>query len=183
MGFNLFIAFLGNLKTLSRYYTMSGSINKVILVGNVGRDPEIRTTQDGKEIATFSLATTDSWRDKNTGERKDKTEWHRIVIFSDGLVNVVKNYVKKGMRLYVEGSVSTRKWMDSNNQEKFTTEIVLQGFQSSLVMLDRNTNTASGVQNAEQPKNSAATPTNQPAEEKAFEGFNLEELADEIPPF
>lgn len=161
---------------------MSGSINKVILVGNVGRDPEIRTTQDGKEIATFSLATTDSWRDKNTGERKDKTEWHRIVIFSDGLVNVVKNYVKKGMRLYVEGSVSTRKWMDSNNQEKFTTEIVLQGFQSSLVMLDRNPNAAPGMQSPEQPKVGAPA-QNHTAEEKAFEGFNLEELADEIPPF
>jgi single-strand DNA-binding protein len=112
------------------------SINKVILVGNVGQDPEIRTTQDGREIANFSLATSDSWKDKNTGEKRDKTEWHRIVIFSQGLVNIVKNYVKKGAKLYIEGSIQTRKWTDSQGVDKFTTEIVLQNFNSTLQILD-----------------------------------------------
>ncbi len=112
------------------------SINKVILVGNVGQDPEIRTTQDGREIAHFSLATSDSWKDKNTGEKRDKTEWHRIVVFSQGLVNIVKNYVKKGSKLYIEGSLHTRKWTDNQGAEKFSTEIALQNFNSILQILD-----------------------------------------------
>jgi single-strand DNA-binding protein len=112
------------------------SINKVILVGNVGGDPEIRNTNDGREIATFSLATSDSWKDKNTGERKDKTEWHRIVIFSQGLVGIVKNYVKKGSKLYIEGQIQTRKWTDNNGVDKYTTEIIMQNFNSTLQILD-----------------------------------------------
>ncbi|MBU6339350.1 MAG: single-stranded DNA-binding protein [Rickettsiales bacterium] len=112
------------------------SVNKVILVGNVGQDPEIRTTSDGREIATFSLATSESWKDKNTGEKRDKTEWHRIVIFSQGLVGIVKNYIKKGSKLYLEGSLQTRKWTDKDGVEKYTTEIVLQNFNSTLQMLD-----------------------------------------------
>ncbi len=112
------------------------SINKVILVGNVGQDPEVRTLSDGREIANFSLATSESWKDKSTGEKKEKTEWHRVVIFSQGLVNIVKNYVKKGTKLYLEGSVQTRKWTDAQGVEKFTTEIVLQNFNSSLQILD-----------------------------------------------
>ncbi len=112
------------------------SINKVILVGNIGQDPEIRSTQDGREIANFSLATSESWKDKNSGERKEKTEWHRVVIFSPGLVGIVKNYVKKGSKVYLEGSLQTRKWTDSNGVEKFTTEIVLQNFNSVLQILD-----------------------------------------------
>ena len=107
---------------------MAGSLNKVILIGNVGKDPEIRTTQDGKEIATFVLATSDSWKDKATSEKKEKTEWHRIVIFSEGLVNVVKNYVKKGSKLFIEGSLQTRKWNDNAGIERYTTEIVMKGF-------------------------------------------------------
>lgn len=112
------------------------SINKVILVGNVGQDPEVRSTQDGREIANFSLATSESWKDKNSGERKEKTEWHRVVIFSPGLVGIVKNYVKKGSKLYIEGSLQTRKWTDGSGVEKFTTEIVLQNFNSVLQILD-----------------------------------------------
>lgn len=112
------------------------SINKVILVGNVGQDPEVRSTQDGREIANFSLATSESWKDKNSGERKEKTEWHRVVIFSSGLVGIVKNYVKKGSKLYIEGALQTRKWTDSSGVEKFTTEIVLQNFNSVLQILD-----------------------------------------------
>lgn len=112
------------------------SINKVILVGNVGQDPEIRSTQDGREIANFSLATSDSWKDKNSGERKERTEWHRVVIFSPGLVGIVKNYVKKGSKVYLEGALQTRKWTDSSGAEKYTTEIVLQNFNSVLQILD-----------------------------------------------
>ena len=115
---------------------MAGSVNKVILVGNLGRDPEIRSTQDGREIANLAIATSESWKDKNSGERKEKTEWHRVVIFNEGLVNVVKNYVKKGSKLYIEGQLQTRKWTDKDGQEKYSTEVVLQGFGSTLTMLD-----------------------------------------------
>lgn len=115
---------------------MAGSVNKVILVGNLGRDPEIRSTQDGKEIANFSVATSESWKDKSTGERREKTEWHRVVVFNDGLVGVIKNYVKKGSKVYLEGSLQTRKWTDKDGQEKYSTEVVLQGFNSVLTMLD-----------------------------------------------
>ena len=114
------------------------SINKVILVGNVGQDPEVRTTQDGREIANFSLATSESSKDKNSGEKKDKTEWHRIVIFSQGLVGIAKNYVKKGSKLYIEGALQSRKWTDNQGNEKTTTEIVLQNYSSVLQILDRN---------------------------------------------
>lgn len=115
---------------------MAGSVNKVILVGNLGRDPEIRSTQDGREIANLTIATSDSWKDKNTGERKERTEWHRIVIFSEGLVNVAKNYLRKGSKIYVEGQLQTRKYTDASGVEKYSTEVVLQGFSSTLTMLD-----------------------------------------------
>ena len=115
---------------------MAGSVNKVILVGNLGNDPEIRHTQDGKPIANLSVATTDSWRDKNTGERKDRTEWHRVVIFNEGLCRVAEQYLKKGAKVYLEGQLQTRKWQDQQGQDKYTTEIVLQGFNSTLTMLD-----------------------------------------------
>lgn len=112
------------------------SINKVILVGNVGQDPEIRSTQDGREVANFSLATSENWKDKNTGERREKTEWHRIVVFSQGLIGIIKNYIKKGAKLYIEGSLQTRKWTDNQGVEKYTTEIVLQNYNSTLQILD-----------------------------------------------
>jgi single-strand DNA-binding protein len=115
---------------------MAGSVNKVILIGNLGRDPEIRRTQDGRPIANLSVATSDSWRDKNTGERREKTEWHRVVIFSEGLCKVVEQYLKKGSKVYIEGSLQTRKYQDKDGQEKYSTEIVLQNFNSTLVMLD-----------------------------------------------
>ena len=111
------------------------SINKVILIGNVGTDPEIRNTNDGKEIASFSLATSESWKDKNSGEKKEKTEWHRLVVFSQGLVGIVKNYVKKGSKLYIEGQLQTRKWTDKDGADKYTTEIVLQGFNSTIQLV------------------------------------------------
>ena len=115
---------------------MAGSVNKVILVGNVGKDPEIRRTQDGRPIANLSLATSESWRDKATGEKKEKTEWHRVVIFSEPLCKIVEQYVKKGAKLYIEGQLQTRKWTDQSGAEKYSTEVVLQGFNGSLTMLD-----------------------------------------------
>ena len=115
---------------------MAGSVNKVILIGNLGKDPEIRRTQDGRPIANLRLATTESWRDKASGERKEKTEWHSVVVFNEGLCKVVEQYVKKGAKLYVEGALQTRKWQDKEGQERYSTEIVLQGFNSVLTMLD-----------------------------------------------
>ena len=115
---------------------MAGSVNKVILVGNLGRDPEIRSTQDGMRIANLSLATSESWRDKNSGERKEKTEWHRVVIFNENLVTVAEKFLKKGSKVYVEGALQTRKYTDASGVEKFSTEIVLQRFRGELTMLD-----------------------------------------------
>ncbi|MGE0564445.1 MAG: single-stranded DNA-binding protein [Pseudolabrys sp.] len=115
---------------------MAGSVNKVILIGNLGADPEIRRTQDGRPVANLRVATSESWRDKNTGERREKTEWHRVVIFNEGLCKIVEQYLKKGAKVYLEGALQTRKWTDKDGNEKYTTEVVLQGFNSSLTMLD-----------------------------------------------
>ncbi len=115
---------------------MAGSVNKVILVGNLGKDPEIRRTQDGRPIANLSIATSETWRDKGTGERKEKTEWHRVVIFNEGLCKVAEQYLKKGAKVYIEGQLQTRKWTDQSGVEKYSTEVVLQGFNSNLTMLD-----------------------------------------------
>jgi len=141
------------------------SVNKVILIGNLGKDPEFRATQNGKEIANLTIATSESWKDKSTGERKEKTEWHRVVIFNEGLVEVAKRYLNKGSKLYIEGQLQTRKWQDKETgQDKFSTEIVLQGFNSQLVMLD-------------------STKVNAGAAEKARTEVNraIGELGDEIP--
>lgn len=113
------------------------SINKVILIGNLTRDPEIRNTTDGREIASFTIATSDVWKDKNSGEKKERSEFHKVVVFSQGLTGVVKNYVKKGSKLYIEGSLQTRKWTDKEGVEKYVTEIVLQGFGASLQILNK----------------------------------------------
>jgi single-strand DNA-binding protein len=115
---------------------MAGSVNKVILVGNLGRDPEIRRTQDGRPIANLSVATSENWRDKATGERREKSEWHRVVIFNEGLCKVVEQYLKKGAKVYLEGQLQTRKYTDKDGVEKYSTEVVLQGFNSVLTMLD-----------------------------------------------
>jgi single-strand DNA-binding protein len=115
---------------------MAGSINKVILVGNLGKDPEVRATQDGREICNLTLATGETWKDKQTGERKEKTEWHRVVIFNDGLVNVAKNYLRKGSKVYIEGQLQTRKWTNKEGQDQYSTEVVLQGYGGNLTMLD-----------------------------------------------
>ena len=115
---------------------MSGSLNKVLLIGRLGADPEIKQMINGKNVARLSLATSQTWKDKNTGEKKEKTEWHRIVVFNEGLVNVVQQYLKKGAQVYIEGQLSTRKWKDEKTgQDKYSTEIIIQGFNSSLTML------------------------------------------------
>lgn len=123
---------------------MAGSVNKVILVGNVGQDPEVRQFQNGGQVCSFSLATSENWKDKNTGERREKTEWHRISIFNEGLVRVVQNYVKKGSKLYLEGQLETRKWQDKNGQDRYTTEVVLRGYGGNLTMLDSRNSEGGG---------------------------------------
>jgi len=122
---------------------MAGGLNKVLLIGRLGNDPEIKQMQNGKSVARLSVATSESWKDKNTGERKEKTEWHRVVIFNEGLVSVVQKYLKKGAQVYIEGQLNTNKYTDSNGQEKYSTQIVLQGYNSSLTMLDGK-NSSSG---------------------------------------
>ena len=124
---------------------MAGSLNKVLLIGRLGADPEIKQMVNGKSVARLSLATSQSWKDKSTGEKKEKTEWHRIVVFNEGLVNVVQQYLKKGAQIYVEGQLSTRKWKDEQSgQDKYTTEILIQGYNSSLTMLGGS---SGGIQN------------------------------------
>ncbi|MCH2545236.1 MAG: Single-stranded DNA-binding protein [Alphaproteobacteria bacterium MarineAlpha5_Bin2] len=123
---------------------MSGSVNKVILLGNLGRDPEIRSMQSGKKMASFSIATSKRWKDRNTQEQKENTSWHNIVVFNEGLVDVIEKYIKKGSKIYVEGELSTRKYQDNDGNDKYTTEVVLQGYNSTLTMLDsRNSGSAS----------------------------------------
>ena len=123
---------------------MAGSLNKVLLIGRLGADPEIKQTQGGKGFASLSVATSESWKDKNSGEKKEKTEWHRVVIFNEGLVNVVKQYLKKGAQIYVEGQLTTNKYTDNNGQEKYSTQIVLQGYNSTLKMLGGATGSSQG---------------------------------------
>ncbi len=140
---------------------MAGSINKVILVGNLGRDPEVRSTQDGSKMANFSLATSDTWRDKASGERRERTEWHRVVIFNDRLVDVAEKYLRKGSKVYVEGQLQTRKWTDQSGQERSTTEVVLTRFRGELTMLDGRGGGAAGDAGgvSEGPGETPAAPT------------------------
>jgi single-strand DNA-binding protein len=166
---------------------MAGSVNKVILIGNLGADPEIRRTQDGRPIANLRLATTDSWRDRTTGERKERTEWHRVVVFSEGLCKVVEQYLKKGARIYVEGSLQTKKWQDQQGQDRYTTEIVLQNFNSALVMLDRvgggggfGPDEGGGADFGSSSGGRPSAPARQPAMASAGAG-RREDMDDEIP--
>lgn len=115
---------------------MAGSVNKVILIGNLGKDPEVRSLQNGSKVCNLSVATSESWKDKNTGDRKERTEWHRVVIFNDNLIQVAERFLKKGSKVYLEGQIETRKWSDQSGQEKFSTEIVLRPFRGELTLLD-----------------------------------------------
>ena len=158
---------------------MAGSVNKVILIGNLGKDPEIRRTQDGRPIANLSVATSESWRDKATGERKEKTEWHRVVIFNEGLCRIAEQYLKKGSKVYLEGSLQTRKWQDQSGQDKYSTEVVLQGFNSALTMLDR----AGGGAGADNGDFGSAGPTASRERKPAMAGAGgkRDDMDDEIP--
>jgi len=150
---------------------MAGSLNKVLLIGRLGADPEIKQMVNGKNVARLSLATSQTWKDKNTGEKKEKTEWHRIVVFNEGLVNVVRQYLKKGAQIYVEGQISTRKWKDEQSgQDKYSTEILIQGYNSSLTMLGGG----GGIQNDTTSKSSSVK------SEDASE-IQQNDLDDEIP--
>lgn len=146
------------------------SLNKVMLIGNLGKDPEIRAMQSGSEIANLTVATAESWKDKNTGEKKEKTEWHRVVVFNTNLVNVCKNYLKKGSKVYLEGQLQTRKWTDKDGAEKYSTEIVLQNFGGTIIMLDGK-QSSSGSQSA----------TSSIVEEAKKQFPGAAELDDEIP--
>lgn len=147
------------------------SLNKVQIIGNLGKDPEVRHTQDGKPIVNFSIATTESWKDRNTGERKEKTEWHTVVIFNEGLAKVAEQYLKKGSPVYIEGQLQTRKWVDKNGDDRYSTEIVLQNFRGELVML--------GGRSEETTSRSTQTTrsSSKPAARKAAD----EDLNDEVP--
>jgi len=152
---------------------MAGSVNKVILVGNLGRDPEVRNTQDGRKVVNLSLATSESWRDRQSGERKERTEWHRVVIFNENLAEVAEKYLRKGAKVFIEGQLQTRKWTDQSGAEKYTTEIVLQRYRGELTMLDgRGDSSASGGHTAEFAEN---TPTSPPPRKGGAD------LDDEIP--
>ncbi len=162
---------------------MAGSVNKVILIGNLGADPEIRRTQDGRPVANLRVATSDSWRDKTTGERREKTEWHRVVIFNEGLCKIVEQYLKKGAKVYLEGALQTRKWTDKEGQERYSTEVVLQGFNSQLTMLDSRGGGAGGGERAESTESGDfGSPGPSAARKPAMAGAGKrEDMDDEIP--
>ena len=159
---------------------MAGSVNKVILVGNLGADPEIRRTQDGRPIANLRVATSESWRDKNTGERREKTEWHRVVIFSEGLAKIAEQYLKKGSKVYLEGALQTRKWQDKDGQDKYPTEVVLQGFNSALTMLDGRGG-GGGASAGGSEDFGASGPTASRERKPAMAGGGRDDMDDEIP--
>jgi len=159
---------------------MAGSVNKVILIGNLGADPEVRRTQDGRPIANLRVATSETWRDKATGERREKTEWHRVVIFNEGLCRIAEQYLKKGSKVYLEGALQTRKWTDQQGVERYSTEVVLQGFNSQLTMLDRAGGGGDlGSESGEFGSSGPATRARQPA--VAGAGGGKRDLDDEIP--
>ncbi|MFC1659442.1 single-stranded DNA-binding protein [Pseudomonadota bacterium] len=156
------------------------SVNKVILIGNVGKDPEIRSMSNGREVTSFGLATTEYWKDKTTGERRDKTEWHNIVVFSPGLINIIKNYVKKGSKLYIEGTLQTRKWTDNSGAERRTTEVVLQGFNCTMQMLDSRSSGESSFNTADNSSSDNYN-ENSPSSSSNEKNFTSEEIDDDIP--
>ena len=160
---------------------MAGSVNKVILIGNLGADPEIRQTQDGRPIANLRVATSENWRDKATGERRERTEWHRVVIFNEGLSRIAEQYLRKGSKVYLEGQLQTRKWEDQSGQERYTTEVVLQGFNSVLTMLDsRNSGDSAGL-GGDSSFGRAGPMDSAPSSSQPSEQNFARELDDEVP--
>lgn len=160
---------------------MAGSLNKVCLIGNLGKDPEIRRTQDGRPIANFSIATSDSWRDKATGEKRERTEWHRIVIFSEGLAKVAEQYLKKGDKVYIEGALQTRKWTDKDGVEKYSTEVVLQGFKSELTMLSPKGSGGGARDDADRDYGSSSSRPSSASSSRGPVGGGRGDMDDEIP--
>lgn len=163
---------------------MAGSVNKVILVGNLGRDPEARTTQAGSKIVNLSLATSETWNDRSSGERKERTEWHRVVIFNERLADVAERYLRKGRKVYVEGALETRKWTDQSGQEKFTTEVVLRNFRGELVLLDSGRGDDSATETGGFNRDRAAparAPMDAPRPAPSWEAPKGGDLDDEIP--
>jgi single-strand DNA-binding protein len=160
---------------------MAGSVNKVILVGNLGADPEIRRTQDGRPIANLRVATSENWRDKTTGERKEKTEWHRVVIFSEGLCRIAEQYLKKGSKIYIEGALQTRKWQDKDGQDRYSTEVVLQGFNSVLTMLDGRAGGAGGEMESGGDFGSPGPTASRERSPAVAGGGRRDDMDDEIP--
>lgn len=156
---------------------MAGSVNKVILVGNLGQDPEVRSFNNGGQVASMSLATSESWKDKTTGERRERTEWHRVSIFSEPLIRVAQNYLKKGSKVYIEGQLETRKWQDKDGNDRYTTEVVLRPYRSELTMLDGRNNDGGGGGGYGQQISGGG---NQPSEAPPSGGQNFD-LDDEIP--
>ena len=156
---------------------MAGSVNKVILLGNLGKDPEIRSMQSGSKMATFSMATSKRWKDKNTQEQRDKTSWHNIVVFGDGLVDIVEKYVKKGSKIYVEGELQTRKWQDQDGNDRYSTEVVLQGFNSNLTLLDSR-NATNNIEDKEINTDQTASNFENPTSAKSSDSS---ESDDDIP--
>ena len=155
---------------------MVGSVNKAILLGNLGRDPEIRSMQSGSKMASFSIATSKRWKDKNTQEQKEKTSWHNIVVFGDGLVDIVEKYVKKGSKIYVEGELQTRKWQDKDGNDRYTTEVILQGYNCNLTLLDNRNNSQISSENSNQIDKSSD-------DDNSFENKNIDsdDLEEDIP--
>ncbi len=153
---------------------MAGSVNKVILVGNLGADPEVRQMQNGKPMVTFSVATSERWKDRATGEPREKTEWHRVVIFNEGLSRIAEQYLRKGSKVYVEGQLQTRKWQDQSGNDRYTTEVVLQGFNSAMTMLDSRSQGAGGGP-------AGGSYGSAPAGHDAPGGAMANEMDDEIP--
>ena len=151
---------------------MAGSLNKVLLIGRLGNDPEIKQMTNGKSVARLSVATSETWKDKNSGERKEKTEWHRVVIFNEGLVGVVQQYLKKGSQIYIEGQIQTTKYTDNNGQEKYSTQIILQGYNSTLTMLGAS-NASSKVEDSSMNQDSSSLPSDN--------NVSSNELDDEVP--
>jgi single-strand DNA-binding protein len=161
---------------------MAGSVNKVILIGNLGADPEIRRTQDGRPVANLRLATSESWRDKATGERREKTEWHRVVIFNENLCRIAEQYLKKGSKVYIEGALQTRKWQDQSGQDRYSTEVVLQGFRGELTLLDRAGGGAGGDFGSEESGGNFGSPGPSASRKvAAAAGGGRGDMDDEIP--
>lgn len=159
---------------------MAGSLNKVMLIGNLGADPEVRSFQNGGRVANLRIATSESWKDKNTGERREKTEWHTVAVFSEGLIGVIERYIKKGSKVFVEGALQTRKWQDQNGQDRYSTEVVIQGMGGTLTMLDGASGNDRGEQRKPYDVPDQQNHLNDPHPNKA-QGGGYEDLDDDIP--